>query len=126
MKLVDANVILRYLLNDHEEHSRLAREIIEQDQAYTYPEVLAEVVYVLSGVYGLSRIEIGTAFRALLNCMYFYDAKMLLTAFNFYEMTSLDFVDCLLTARHLCLHEQVATFDKQIQRLTGQTPSGNQ
>jgi len=119
VKLVDANVILRYLLNDNEEQSPLARQIIEEDCAYTYPEVLAEVVYVLSGVYGLERAEIGDVFRALLKHMYFYDAEMLLTAFNFYEMMNLDFVDCLLVARNLCLSEPVATFDKKVQRLTG-------
>lgn len=50
MKLVDANVILRYLLNDHQEMSQQAKAVIDSG-AYTKPEIIAEVVYVLKGVY---------------------------------------------------------------------------
>ena len=57
MPLIDANVILRYLLNDHDSMSLKAKEAVEQG-AYTTIEVLAEVVYVLSGVYYVQRQEI--------------------------------------------------------------------
>lgn len=40
-KLIDANVILRYLLGDHPEYSEKARKVIAEG-AYTLPEVLAE------------------------------------------------------------------------------------
>ena len=56
-KLIDANVILRYLLGDHPEYSKKAKEVIEEG-AYTLPEVIAEVVYVLNGVYKVTRSEI--------------------------------------------------------------------
>jgi predicted nucleic acid-binding protein len=47
MSLVDANVVLRYLLDDHVELSAKAQEILEQ-QVVTLPmEVACEVVYVL-------------------------------------------------------------------------------
>lgn len=49
-KLIDANVILRYLLGDHPQMSEEARRIIE-DGAFTLPEIIAEVVYVLKGVF---------------------------------------------------------------------------
>jgi len=45
MRLIDANVILRYLLNDHEEMSQKAKTVI-MGGACTTVEVLAEVVYV--------------------------------------------------------------------------------
>ena len=118
--LVDANVMLRYLLNDVEEQALQAKNVIESGLAYTYPEVLAEVVYVLSRIYSLGRGEICTAIRVLLGQMAVYDRAMLLAALNFYELTSLDFVDCLLVARALTLGEDVATFDKQMRRLLGQ------
>lgn len=116
MHLLDANVILRYLVGDGGDAAEEARRLIEEkDGCYTYPEVLAEVVYVLSGVYELPRSEICTAFRRLLANMYFYDPEMLLTAFNLYEAVNMDFVDCLLVARHVCKGEPVASFDKQVQ-----------
>ena len=114
--VVDANIILRYLIGDGGELAQRAREVIESGEAYTYPEVLAEVVYVLSGVYGVSRTEICTAFRVLAQHMSFFDYGMLLGAFNYYELTTMDFVDCLLAARNLVLDEPVASFDKQVQR----------
>ncbi len=57
MYLIDANVILRYLLNDEPSMSTKAKEIIAQG-AYTKTEIIAEVVYVLSGVYSASRNDI--------------------------------------------------------------------
>ena len=114
MHLVDANVILRYLVGDGGEQAQQAKTIIEGGNAYTYPEVLAEVVYVLSGVYGISRQDICTAFRVLANHMSLFDLKMLLGAFNYYELSSMDFVDCILASRNLVLNEGVVTFDKQL------------
>ena len=55
-KLIDANVILRYLLEDHPQLSPEAKKVIESG-TYTLPEVLAEVVYVLKGVYKVERKE---------------------------------------------------------------------
>lgn len=117
--VVDANVMLRYLIGDGGDLAIQAREVIEGGRAYAYPEVLAEVVYVLSGVYGASRSEICTAFRRLACYMSFYDLNMLLCAFDFYELTTMDFVDCLLVARGLALGESVVSFDKQVARYIG-------
>ncbi len=47
MSVVDANVILRYVLNDHAELSPKAAEILEQQTATLPIEVACEVVYVL-------------------------------------------------------------------------------
>ncbi|NLX25849.1 MAG: type II toxin-antitoxin system VapC family toxin [Lentisphaerae bacterium] len=55
---VDANVILRYLLGDHPEHSEQAAEIIDRFSVFVSGEVLCEVVYVLSGVYSVDRAVI--------------------------------------------------------------------
>lgn len=57
-RLIDANVILRYLMKDHPELSEKARQMIEEG-AFTLPEVVAEVVYVLRGMYKIGRIEVG-------------------------------------------------------------------
>jgi len=116
LSVVDANVILRYLMGDGGELAEEAKEIIESRAAYTYPEVLAEAVYVLSGVYGIERPDICRAFRILAEHMSFYDRGMLQCAFDFYELTSMDFVDCLLVARSLTKDEHVLSFDQQVNR----------
>jgi len=57
MQLIDANVILRRILNDSPEMTQKAVEAIDSG-AYTKPEVLAEVVYVLQKVYSIQRPQI--------------------------------------------------------------------
>ena len=58
MKIADANIILRYLLDDDEELSAKAAEIIEQNELTIPNEVFAEIVYVLEKVYKIEREEI--------------------------------------------------------------------
>lgn len=59
-KLINANVILRYLLSDHPEFSEKARKTIAEG-THTLPEVMGEVVYVRKGVYKVERSEIRSA-----------------------------------------------------------------
>ena len=62
MKLIDANVILRYLLNDNQDMALRAKAVIDSG-AYTKPEIIAEVVYVLKGVYQATRADIRVLIR---------------------------------------------------------------
>ena len=55
MTLIDANVMLRFLLGDNEEMLAIAKREIESGKAYTLPSVLAEVVYVLHSHYEVER-----------------------------------------------------------------------
>ena len=71
MTIVDANVLLRYLLNDHPVMSPMAREII-QTGAQTPPGILAEVVYVLKGVYKVDRRSIASGMEMLLRDVHTY------------------------------------------------------
>lgn len=58
MRLIDANVILRCILDDNPEMTAEAIAIIDSG-AYTKPEIIAEVVYVpkKSMVYSVRRSE---------------------------------------------------------------------
>jgi predicted nucleic-acid-binding protein len=50
MKIVDANFVLRYLLQDNEKLSNKAKDIIENNEIFIPTEVVAEIVYVLEKV----------------------------------------------------------------------------
>lgn len=65
MKIVDANVILRYLLNDIEDMAEKATELMENHEVYIPNEITAEVVYVLEKVYKVSREDITNALNEL-------------------------------------------------------------
>lgn len=65
-KLLDANALLRYLLNDNQEQAVVVRDAVLEG-AFTVPEVLCKVVYVLQGrVYKFERPEITSALLGLL------------------------------------------------------------
>ena len=55
MTVLDANMILRYLLNDNAAMAETAERYIEAGNASVTIEVMAEVVYVLKGVYFMER-----------------------------------------------------------------------
>jgi predicted nucleic-acid-binding protein len=60
MKIVDTNIVVRYVLNDHPDLSSRAAEILEHQQVLLPAEVICEVVYVLQKVYHVTREDIQT------------------------------------------------------------------
>lgn len=111
--LIDANVILRYLLNDIPEMSEKAKRTIDSG-AYTIPEIIAEVVYVLKGVYKINRNAIGDALIDLLYEIEIEPHSVMIKSLDIYAKSKFDFVDCILLSRHQLLGEKIFTFDKKL------------
>ena len=115
--LLDANCILRYLLDDVPEQSDQVEKLIGEG-ASTAPEFLSECVYVLSGkVYGFARSEVADALTAVLDEIDCEHAPAMRKALDVYRETSLDFPDCILAARHSVEGVPVMTFDKKLVKL---------
>lgn len=115
MRLIDTNIILRFILNDNPEMAKCAKETIEAG-AYTKPEIIAEVVYVLKSVYAVRRERIGSIIQNISKIIHLENGPRILYAAELYSATSLDFVDCLLAAYHTINHETVVTFDKKLKK----------
>lgn len=115
-KLIDANVILRYLLGDHPQMSEEAKKIIV-DGAFTLPEVFAEVVYVLKGVYKVERTEIAKTLIDFLDEISIENQEIVCEALSLFSETSLDFVDCVLIARHRLLGDEIVSFDRKLNKM---------
>ena len=115
-KLVDANVVLRYMLHDDANQSPTAERTIREG-AYLLPEVLAEVVYVLLGVYSVPRPEIASQLQLLVKEVQSEHPEILTTALTTFGTTKLDFVDCLLAAYNSHLGDIVVSFDRKLNRL---------
>lgn len=114
--LVDANVILRYLRDDNGEAANQAEAILS-GRPFLLPEVLCEVVYVLEGVYGASRGEVRDTLREFLELVETDAREVLRESLGLYaEFPKLDFVDCILLARHRLDGDGVATFDKPLRK----------
>lgn len=119
MKIIDANIILRYLLNDHDELSAKAATIIEDNEVLLPNEVIAEVVYVLEKVYNVKNEEICDTLLALFKYKNFTvdDFEVLKEALLLFSRRRIDFVDTLLYAYNKVKGYQVFTFDKKLKKL---------
>lgn len=113
MTLIDTNVILRYLLNDIKEQAEKAEEII-RNGAFTLPEVIAEVVYVLYKLYKIPRKEINDIVSPVFKEIEIENKNIILSALTLYSNSSLDFVDCILISRNKILSEEIFSFDKKL------------
>ena len=126
--LLDANAILRYLLDDDAEMAAHTRSALSYG-AFLLPEVLAEVVYVLSGVYAVPRKELAEKTIPFLSEIQSAQHDVLQRALEHFGATTLDFVDCLLLAYHEICGDSVVSFDKKLNKHLCQltkTPSEHQ
>ncbi len=115
MQLIDANVIIRCILDDCLEMTSKATDVIDRG-AYTKPEIISEVVYVLQKVYSIQRPQIKSMVNAILDVVSCTEDECVRMAIDIYSSTSLDFVDCLLIAYHRVNKENVFSFDKKLNK----------
>ena len=119
MPYIDANVILRYILNDHADLSPKAKGIIESSDIEIPVEVLCEVVYVLKRVYKINQKEIADTlldFFENTNCLLSH-REVIITGLQYFAGKNLDFVDCILAGYYEIEGRTVYTFDNNLERL---------
>ncbi len=118
MAIVDANIILRYVLDDHAELSAQATEIIENNVVTLLIEVACEVVFVLQKVYQVERLKIREILSELIqeNLVSMDKPELFLKALDCYSQTKFDFVDSLLWAYQKFEQETVFTFDQKLKK----------
>ncbi len=118
-RLVDTDLIIRYLVQDHEKHARTAGRLFDAcDRGeviiVVLPAVLAECVFVLESFYEHPRTNIASALSRLISSpgVEIGGVEVHLDALNRYKKTKLHFVDCLIAASAVAEHTSVATFDQ--------------
>ena len=115
--IFDTNMILRYLLNDNQLMADQAEKYLDAGEVSVTVEVIAEVVYVLHGVYSMERGIIADTLKKFLNIVDCRDKKVLDQALDTFGKRKLDFVDCVLYGYHQVRGAEIATFDRKLQRL---------
>jgi len=122
-KLVDTNLIVRYLVQDHEKHARAAGRLFEAcDRGdaviVVLPAVLAECVFVLESFYKHARRDIASALGMLISSpgVEIGDLAIHLDALGRYQKTNVHFVDCLIAATAAAGGTPVATFDRNYRK----------
>lgn len=124
---LDANIFLRFLVQDGDlelvEKSKQVFQQIRSKQidAYVHSLVIHEVIYVLLGVYQVSKSEVVTLLTTLLqldiSCLDL-TKKQLLSAINNFSKHNLDFPDCVYAEIVEEYGYRLTTFDKKLGKLT--------
>jgi predicted nucleic-acid-binding protein len=123
-RLVDTNLIVRYLVQDHEKHAKAAGKLFDAcDRGdvviVVLPAVLAECVFVLESFYEHPRGDIASALGRLISSPGVeIDAAINLDALDRYRRTKVHFVDCLIAATAATENMPVASFDQDFRKFT--------
>ncbi|TSC88242.1 MAG: putative nucleic-acid-binding protein, contains PIN domain [Microgenomates group bacterium Gr01-1014_7] len=121
MKLLDANLILRFLLKDDVKQFQKAKSILEnsEENLYLSDMIIAEVVWVLISFYKFNREDIIEKIYNLLNLNSIYSNKSLfIRTLYFYRNFNIDFIDAYLAA--YCESEKleaIYSFDKGLDKI---------
>ncbi|MDR2595804.1 MAG: PIN domain-containing protein [Treponema sp.] len=119
MLCIDANIILRYILEDHTELSPKAKDIISENIVETPIEVLCEVVFVLTRIYNIARKDIADTlldFYESTNCILPH-REAVIKGIEYFGNQNLDFVDCLLAGYYETENTAIQTFDTKLEKL---------
>ncbi len=127
MKILDANMVLRFLVRDNEEMTKKVIELLDTGHCLFTNEVAAEVVYVLGGIYKLNRADISKAMLTFLevNGVVSTEYDVMSMGLKLFGETSFDFVDCLLIAYDFQYGYEVCTFDKKLAKYIQKHHSGD-
>lgn len=99
-KILDANLIIRYLVKDNEKKIDNIEKLLKSDTVLILTDVtIAEIVWVLSSYYELPRKKITRSLTSLIllsniKC----NKNLLLKAFSYFEKYNIDWVDSYLCA----------------------------
>jgi predicted nucleic-acid-binding protein len=122
--VVDANVIVRFLVRDDEtlyQRSKvIMTSILEGRQEAIIPDiVIAECVYVLQRLYKVPRDEISKHLRAILSYpgIVMDNHTAVAKAFDLYEHHNVSFVDAMCASIALERDCSLATFDARLAKL---------
>ena len=124
-RLVDTNLIVRYLVQDHEKHAKAAVKLFDAcDRGdvviVVLPAVLAESVFVLDSFYEHPRGDIASALGRLISSpgVEISRTAIHLDALDRYRRTKIHFVDCLIAATAAAENTPVASFDQDFRKFT--------
>ena len=122
-RLVDTNLIVRYLVQDEERLAKAAGKLFEAcDRGdvviVLLPAVLAECVFVLDSFYEHPREDIVSALATLISSagVEINEQAIHLDALDRYRKTKVHFVDCLIAATASAEDIPVATFGRDFRK----------
>lgn len=121
--ILDANVLVRFFTQDSPAMGRASKKLL-QDAAdgdaelFLDAAIVAEVTFVLTGVYGLAREQVAGALLDLIENpgVICDDARVMRDALTRFKEKPVDFPDALVTALAVGRGIPVASFDRDIDK----------
>ena len=97
----------------------MVEEILQNEEVLILPEVMAEVVYVMTKYYNYPRDKVSECTKEFLNDAECY-SESLINAIKTFGEKNIDFVDCLLYEYSKHNDYTVFTFDVKLNKLIKQ------
>jgi len=121
--LIDANIIVRFLVGDDEKLYEKAAKIFDgiekgKQKAIICEAVLMEIYFVMTKFYNLPKVEVINDLKKILSldAIISNDKTILLETLSILEYTNIDFVDALLSAKAKFFGYEILSFDKDIKK----------
>ena len=120
--LIDANVIIRFLVGDHKEHLEISSIFFEEiergeREVEILDSVLMEVFFVLTKFYKIAKREVIDDLKKIIALRGVVGDKILLIeVLNIIESKNIDFVDALICAKSKLYGYGKLSFDTDVQK----------
>lgn len=122
---IDTNVLLRFLLNDHQDLSPKAKLIFLKAQEgkieiYLDEIVVAEAVWTLSSYYQIKKEKIIETLEKLISQNWIINPrkKLILEALLLYKLKNIHYIDAWIFVVNKNIKTKLFTFDKNLAKLT--------
>ena len=121
MVMADANTMIRCIIGDDTQKIQEFQNIRSTQRVIYTLEVVAEVVYVLTKVYNVSREETSSAVLRFLKSRNIAcsNSKVAIQALQFFSENKLDFVDNVLLAYHQLHGIVIYSYDRKLMNAIG-------
>jgi len=113
---IDTNILVRFIVYDHEEQAKKARKLLENNEVCIPLIVLVEMVWVLESAYGFSSDDISETLEGLLACddLIIENRHQAESALVVFSKHNIDYADAVIfECSKLLGCEKVYTFDKK-------------
>lgn len=119
MLLLDANIYIRYILRDNDSHARKAQDYIKNNEIYTDPTIIAEVIWVLTSFYKMDKTKFLPPLLSIIEQKNNKSPskKLIINTLEFFYNHNLSYIDCYLHCLSQAKGIPLATFDAQLSKL---------
>ncbi len=119
MLLLDTNIILRFILNDHPTLSVKAKKLVLSKKFYLDQLVIAECIWVLLKVYNHDKSNVVKYMDSFCKNPLAYNPnkKFINSVMQFFRSHNFSYIDCYLHCLSQAKDISLATFDTKLSKL---------